>query len=287
MPDEEPTPKEPVKFSDPFPFAEVEYRVGATKQGDTTRGMAVAYINVRAAMNRMEDVCAANGWEWSSSYREVIAGKSDETHIECTIVVNKGNGVVISRADVGEGHDNDAKGKDTADPVKTAYSDAFKRAAVAYGIGRFLRDLPNTWVGLDEWRQITQEGYGALEGVFNEVMDNGPRPQSRRRGSPSKPAAPRPANAPAQTAARSTQGSEASGVAAPASVTPTPPVDGKMTTKDWDVFWGRTLAVGYANLDVVREAGVTRDVLMTWTRLQINTLWLRLKAKADGKVVTA
>jgi hypothetical protein len=55
---------------------------------------------------------------------------------------------------------------------KGAISDAFKRAAVMFGIGRYLYQLPNVWVALDEYKHIketpalpawaTPEGYDAI-----------------------------------------------------------------------------------------------------------------------------
>jgi hypothetical protein len=52
---------------------------------------------------------------------------------------------------------------------KGAISDAFKRAAVLFGVGRYLYELPNEWVACDEYKRIekppalpvwaTPEGY--------------------------------------------------------------------------------------------------------------------------------
>jgi hypothetical protein len=43
----------------------------------------------------------------------------------------------ITKEDVGEGED-----------LKSAFSDAFKRVAVKFGVGRYLYELPKKWVPL-------------------------------------------------------------------------------------------------------------------------------------------
>jgi hypothetical protein len=42
-------------------------------------------------------------------------------------------------------------GETQVEGKKGEYSDAFKRAAVMWGIGRYLYDLPNVWVNLDQY----------------------------------------------------------------------------------------------------------------------------------------
>ena len=40
---------------------------------------------------------------------------------------------------------------------KGALSDAFKRAAVLFGIGRYLYDLPNEWIEIDEYKKFKRK----------------------------------------------------------------------------------------------------------------------------------
>lgn len=94
----------------PFPAALVEFRPSG--------GGPVAYLSAWAVMQRLDEV--APGWQ--VAYREVPGG------IEATITI-----AGVSRADVGC---NDSVGELG---VKGAYADALKRAAHAWGIGRFLR----------------------------------------------------------------------------------------------------------------------------------------------------
>ena len=51
-------------------------------------------------------------------------------------VCNQGRNIELCKADVG--YPNDADNDPEDEPLKAAYSDAFKRAAVQFGIGRWL-----------------------------------------------------------------------------------------------------------------------------------------------------
>ena len=88
-------------------------------------GKQLAYIDARYVMDVLDrEVGPVN---WSSSY----VTNSDGS-VECTISVNlKGYGS-ISKTDVGV--------PSKIEPAKGAYSDAFKRAAVHFGIARDLYD---------------------------------------------------------------------------------------------------------------------------------------------------
>jgi hypothetical protein len=77
-------------------------------------------------MERLDDVI---GPDWSDRYEKAGTAKG----LVCYLTV-----CGVTRADVGD-DDNENE------PVKSAYSDAFKRAAVKFGIGRFLYDLPKMW----------------------------------------------------------------------------------------------------------------------------------------------
>lgn len=136
----------------PFNPKRVSWRVGSTNK-EKTKGSALAYIDARDVMGRLDEVFGMS--EWSDSYTETHAGR-----LICTLSVRI-NGEWISKSD-GAG-DTQVEGE------KGAISDAFKRAAVKFGIGRYLYELPNTWVELDEYRKLksipslpawaTPEGY--------------------------------------------------------------------------------------------------------------------------------
>jgi hypothetical protein len=108
--------------------------------GKPTRGLVVAYIDARDVQDRLDEVVGAENW--SDAYTVVEINPS-RVSVECRLTVYG-----ITKADVGTGTKS---GKD--DPgdnlAKGAYSDALKRAAVKFGIGRFLYDLEKFYVDLD------------------------------------------------------------------------------------------------------------------------------------------
>lgn len=113
----------------PFPPEEIEWRVGSTTK-DKKKGMALAYIDARAVMDRLDAVCGPENWQC----RYPIA--ADKTCCEIGIML----GEWVWKSD-GAG-DTDIEGS------KGAFSTAFKRAAVRWGIGRYLYDLKAPWVEL-------------------------------------------------------------------------------------------------------------------------------------------
>lgn len=110
----------------PFDPKLIHWRVGATK-ADKSQGIALAYINARDAMKRLDDVMGLN---WQCRYP--FEG--------CCEIGLKIEGEWVWRSN-GAG-ETDIEGE------KGRYSDAFKRAAVLWGIGRYLYYLPNVWVAL-------------------------------------------------------------------------------------------------------------------------------------------
>jgi hypothetical protein len=92
----------------------------------------VAYIDARDVMRRLDEVCGAENWQ--DDYR-VINGQ-----------LFAGIGIFIKdkwvwKWDVGT--------ESQTEKEKGLVSDSFKRAAVKWGVGRFLYDLPLVYVNAD------------------------------------------------------------------------------------------------------------------------------------------
>jgi len=124
----------------PFPASAISWRAGATNAkkngGKPNKCIALAYIDARDVMERLDYVFGPN---WQCSYSH-----ADKKTI-CEIKVLIGD-TWITRSNGAGDSDIEAE--------KGAISDAFKRAAVMFGIGRYLYNLPNTWVECDEWGHI-------------------------------------------------------------------------------------------------------------------------------------
>lgn len=118
-------------LSAPFPPAKVSWRVGSTTQ-DKKKGMALAYVDARDVMDRLDEVCGPAGWQCSYPHAN---GKT-----VCSIGIKIGDEWVWKANGAG---DTDIEAE------KGALSDAFKRAAVCWGIGRYLYDLDSPWVDIE------------------------------------------------------------------------------------------------------------------------------------------
>lgn len=117
-------------LSNPFPPAKVSWRVGSTT-ADKKRGLALAYIDARDVMARLDQVCGAAGWQ----DRYEFHGPRTVCYLSVKI-----DGEWVTKAD--------GAGDSDVEAEKGAISDAFKRAAVKWGIGRYLYDVESPWVEL-------------------------------------------------------------------------------------------------------------------------------------------
>jgi hypothetical protein len=122
-------------LSRPFDPREVEVKIQAVNR-DRTRAQVVAYVDARTVLDRLDEAVGPTGW--SDSYEVLTNGTDNEggrlVEVKCTLTV-----LGVSKEDVGEG-----------DSLKAAFSDALKRAAVKFGVGRYLYRLPKVWADLDE-----------------------------------------------------------------------------------------------------------------------------------------
>ena len=125
------------KLKEPFPEKIVHFRVGSMSK-DKTKGIALAYIDARDVMKRLDQVVGFSNW--SDSYEETPSGR-----LFCCLSIRI-DGEWIDKVD-GAGDTN-------VEGAKGGISDSFKRAAVKWGIGRYLYYLPTTWVTLNKFKQI-------------------------------------------------------------------------------------------------------------------------------------
>lgn len=120
-----------VALAAPFPPDRVSWRVGST-MADKKKGMALAYIDARDVMDRLDAVVGPANW------RRVHPHANGRTL--CSLEIKIGGEWVAKE---------DGAGDTDVEAEKGALSDAFKRAAVNWGIGRYLYDLPSPWVEIE------------------------------------------------------------------------------------------------------------------------------------------
>lgn len=118
-----------LKLKKPFKPDELEFRISATTK-DKTKGLAVAYIQNRAVQNRLDEVVGFNNWK-----NEFIELKNGSKICGISIKINN---EWITKYDGASDTDIES--------TKGGLSNSMKRAAVQWGIGRYLYNLPGQWV---------------------------------------------------------------------------------------------------------------------------------------------
>ena len=110
----------------------------------TNKGLAAAYVNNRAIMDRLDDVCGPENWK-----NEFMPGPNGGVVCGISIRVERGESGTsggfaewITKWDGAENTDIEA--------VKGGLSSSMRRAAVQWGIGRYLYKLPSQWVAVDD-----------------------------------------------------------------------------------------------------------------------------------------
>ena len=105
---------------------DIRWRVSNTwEKGGVKWGMLVGYIDARTCMEALD----AMDPQWSAVHGDPIVVGNELMGVPCALTVNG-----ITRSDVGM--------PSSQDPIKGAYSDALKRAAIHHNVGRELYELP-------------------------------------------------------------------------------------------------------------------------------------------------
>lgn len=140
----------------PFPPEKVSWRVGSTtrkayeaKRTDKRRGKPLCYIDARDVMDRFDAVMGAH-WQTDSI-------PMHNASVCCRI------GLLIEGDWLWR---CDGAGATEVEGAKGAYSDALKRAAVLWGVGRYLYGVDAPWIDLDEWWGIPKDAYSNLTALL-------------------------------------------------------------------------------------------------------------------------
>jgi hypothetical protein len=126
------------QLKEPFPKSELQWRKGRSNT-------ILAYIDARCVMKRLDDVVGIDGWQ--DSYKSI----DGRTMCELSIRIN---GEWVTKSD-GAG-DTNIEGE------KGGISDAFKRAAVKFGVGRYLYYIPNGCRSFEDLPDTFKPGGGRI-----------------------------------------------------------------------------------------------------------------------------
>ena len=155
-------------LSAPFPPEAVHWRAqSVTKDG--TKALALAYIDARDVMDRLDEVCGPENWQ--TEYLETAKGR-----LICRLSLRIGDEWVTK---------SDGAGETQVEGDKGAISDALKRAAVSWGIGRYLYRLPAPWVpcecgewkGKKQWRKWKADPWQYVKGAPPQSSPQHPEPE--------------------------------------------------------------------------------------------------------------
>lgn len=122
-------------LSAPFSKDELHFRPGNVAKGKGT-ALALVYIDSRVVQERFDSVVGVENWQ---NRHICYDGKSDKVVCEISVRIN---GEWITKSD--------GAGDTAVEGEKGSFSDALKRAAVLWGVGRYLYECKNVWVPFDE-----------------------------------------------------------------------------------------------------------------------------------------
>ena len=138
----------------PFELTKIHWRVGSMTK-DKSKGMALAYIDARDVMSRLDSVVGTQNWQCRYPISdngllicEVGIREWIDVHEEPPNHVDWGTGWIWKANGAGDTQVEAEKGK---------CSDAMKRAAVLWGVGQYLYALPNRWFPLDDWKRLPKK----------------------------------------------------------------------------------------------------------------------------------
>ena len=109
------------KLQEPFDPEEVDYRVAH-------HNLVVAYVDARTVAKHLDEAVGAQNWSFDWSVISLNA-KGEVAFAKGILTIGG-----VTKCDIGDASNQDAS--------KGAVSDALKRAAVLFGVGRYLYDLP-------------------------------------------------------------------------------------------------------------------------------------------------
>ena len=146
------------RLREPFAFKDVEWKIQYANP-DKASALAVPYIDSRAIQKRLDETAGIFGW------RNEFAVWHDKSQICGISIYDNERKDWVTKFDGAENSD--------IEPIKGGLSDAFKRAAVLWNIGRYLYELDGVWVDVEAKGKsyaIKQDQYPRLETAYNAAI---------------------------------------------------------------------------------------------------------------------
>jgi len=139
------------KLEEPFPPDVIQWKPQSISR-DKTRAMAAAYADSRAYIDRLNAVVGSGNWFIDCEVLPIVVARDGKQSTKITVRVVLGIRGVGMHMDVGE------EWADDDNAMTSAFAQAFKRAAMHFGLGRYLYDLPKKWYPINEYKQFVPPG---------------------------------------------------------------------------------------------------------------------------------
>ena len=172
------------RLTAPFEAQDVEWRIQQTTQ-DKSRGLAVAFITSRAIQRRLDETVGPFHWKTEFSPWHQFGNGSQLCALS---IYDEERKERVAKTDGAENSD--------IEPVKGGLSDSFKRAAVQWGIGRYLYSMGAVWVDVEQKGKncyITESGRRSLDARYAQMLQGkvpAPQKTAPQRTAPQGTAAP-------------------------------------------------------------------------------------------------
>ncbi len=164
-------------LSEPFPY---DWRI-QSRNKDKTKAVCTAFVDARTVQDILDAKCAKHNATWDVDYKE-LAGV-----IFCGITITIDNNTATlkdyecsTRWDAGNRLEENQQDRLYVQGGKSAASDAFKRAAVMFGLGRFLYNIAPMSLPCDSYNVLDDRGQKVYD-LTTYVRGMGKKPTSKRK----------------------------------------------------------------------------------------------------------
>lgn len=148
----------------PFPDECLEWRVqSASSSNGQHRVLMLPYVDARAVMDRLDEVAGLN---WKVDHEKIVLNNIEGFKATISILID---GEWVTRAD--------GAGATDVESMKGAFSSAIKRAAVLWGVGRYLYDMKPVWMPLKKHGDIYVGGNFKINGKQERLSGYVDRPR--------------------------------------------------------------------------------------------------------------
>jgi hypothetical protein len=151
------------KLSAPFPAEAIHWR-SQSLTSDGTKALALAYLDARDVMDRLDEVVGPANW--TDTYEETPKGR-----LLCRLSLCIDDTWIMK---------SDGAGNTDVEGDKGAISDALKRAAVKWGIGRYLYDIDTVWAPCETYEANGKKRWKAwkpeAKAIFAAALAKAGRP---------------------------------------------------------------------------------------------------------------